>query len=67
MVVGAMVWCLVLVRLWGNLAGTTDVEAIYTTREACESDKRYWDFNSPEKRVYAECLAVHVIEDPSRG
>lgn len=65
MTVGPIVWCLVILRLWGNLAGTTDVEAIYTTRADCESDRHYWDYNAPDKRVYAECRAVHFMPVPS--
>lgn len=67
MTVGPMVWALVLTRLWGMLAGTTDIEAIYPTRAACESDRKYWDFNSPEKRVYAECRAIHIVQEPTNG
>lgn len=65
--VGPMVFVLVVTRLWGNLAGTTDLETVYPTRSACEHDKRYFDEHQPDKRVYAECRAVHFSEDPTIG
>jgi hypothetical protein len=36
--------------------------AIYTTRVAGWADKRYWEFNSPEKPVYAKCKAVRIAD-----
>jgi hypothetical protein len=58
-------WCLVVTQLWGNFTGTVNLMALYPTREACQADKRYWEFNSPEKRVYAECKAVRIADAPS--
>lgn len=65
--VGPMVFVLVVTRLWGNLAGTVDVEIVYPTRAACEADKRYYDEHQPDKRIYAECRAVHFVEESTRG
>lgn len=65
MMAGVYVWCLVVTQLWGNFTGTVNVMQAYPTRAACEADKRYWEFNMPDKRTYAECLAVRWEEEPS--